>query len=59
MIKRKLSELIAASETGLLTKASIEAHCKKHPVLRTIYEREETFPGRTYIKVKTIFRWNS
>ena len=59
VIKRKFSELLAASETGSLTKAAIETHWLKDDVLRAIYEREETFPGRTYIKVKTIFRWNS
>ena len=59
VIKRKFSELLAASETGSLTKSAIEAHWQKDDVLRAIYEREETFPGRTYIKVKTIFRWNS
>ena len=59
VVKRKFSELLAASETGSLTKSAIEAHWQKDDVLRAIYEREETFPGRTYIKVKTIFRWNS
>ena len=59
VIKRKFSEHLAASETGSLTKSEIETHWKKDDVLRAIYEREETFPGRTYIKVKTIFRWNA
>lgn len=59
VIKRKFAELLAASETGSLTKSAIETHWQKDDEHRPFYEREEMFPGSTYLKVKRIFRLNS
>lgn len=58
VIKRKFFEFFVVLEIGLLIKLVIEVYWQKDDVFRVIYEREEMFLGRIYIKVKIIFRWN-